>query len=432
MTPQSSFMIIAPLHRSRIGAIRELLATMNAQPGMADPDNQLVPFSRFDNLHFARFVVLDDQTTGDIAALYEVERPVPPVYLAFLGEFDGPYETFIRHLAKQAGPGLRRIFSLCEGFSPDADLQAWMVAHEQRPAAFYCNWVGRTVEQTREEEKLRRALVGHLERSPGLADSPPRAIHEALRRFVEEERGENRLNLTPPAPTPFSWRVAQLFQWLVLILLIVTIPLTIVPLLILLLLVHRLENSDPELAPRPTSQWEAGLAAIEDYGVTNQFSAMGTLKPGWIRSFTMARVLWIINLTARLLFTKGRLARVHTIHFARWVYLDNRTRVLFTSNYDGSLESYMDDFINKVGFGLNVVFGNGVGYPRTAWLLLKGAENEQMFKYYLRRHQMPTEVWYNAHAGLAATDLLRNSRIRQGLEKRSLTESQAREWVALL
>jgi hypothetical protein len=35
--------------------------------------------------------------------------------------------------------------------------------------------------------------------------------------------------------------------------------------------------------------------------------------------------------------------------------------MLFASNYDGSLESYMDDFINKVAWGLNLVFSNGVG-----------------------------------------------------------------------
>jgi hypothetical protein len=432
MTPQSSFMIVAPIQPGRAGALRELLATMNSPPGMADPDNPLVPFGRFENLHFARFVVLDDQTTGDIQALYRIERPKPPVYLAFLGDFDGPYDDFIRHLVQHAAPGLRRIFSLCDGFSPEANLYDWLVGHEQRPAAYYCNWVGRTVLQTREEEKLRRALLRHLELSPGLADKPPRAIHEALRRFVEEERGEDRLTLTPPAPTPFSWQVRQVLEWAVLVLLIVTIPLTLIPVLILLLAIHLLEISDPVLAPRPTPQWEAGLADQEDYGVTNQFSAMGSLKPGWRRSFIMARVLWIINLTARLIYTKGRLARVHTIHFARWVYLDNRTRVLFASNYDGSLESYMDDFINKVGFGLNVVFGNGVGYPRTDWLLTKGAKNEQLFKYYLRRHQLPTNVWYNAHAGLTASDLQRNSRIRQGLEASSLSERQARRWVALL
>jgi hypothetical protein len=123
---------------------------------------------------------------------------------------------------------------------------------------------------------------------------------------------------------------------------------------------------------------------------------------------------------------------VHTIHFARWVYLDHGERLYFASNYDGSLEAYMDDFINKVGFGLNVVFTNGVGYPRTEWLLLKGAKDEQKFKYHLRRHQLPTEVWYNAHAGLTAYDLDRNSKIRAGLEQPTLSERECREWATLL
>ena len=35
---------------------------MNRRPGVVDPENGLVPFGRFDRLHFARFVVLDDQT----------------------------------------------------------------------------------------------------------------------------------------------------------------------------------------------------------------------------------------------------------------------------------------------------------------------------------------------------------------------------------
>jgi len=141
----------------------------------------------------------------------------------------------------------------------------------------------------------------------------------------------------------------------------------------------------------------------------------------------VALALWIIGLSARTLYTKGRLARVHTIHSARWVYLDNRTRMFFASNYDGSLDSYMEDFINKVGFGLNLIFSNGVSYPRTRWLLLGGAKDEQHFKYTLRRHQLPTEVWYNAHPRLTTTDLHRNSRIREGLEKSQLTETETRE-----
>ena len=106
--------------------------------------------------------------------------------------------------------------------------------------------------------------------------------------------------------------------------------------------------------------------------------------------------------------------------------------MIFLSNYDGSVESYMDDFINKVGFGLNVVFSNGIGYPRTRWLLPDGCSDERKFKDYLRRHQMPTQVWYQAYPGLTAVDLERNTRVRRGIEAASLGEQDAAAWVALL
>jgi len=143
-------------------------------------------------------------------------------------------------------------------------------------------------------------------------------------------------------------------------------------------------------------------------------------------------IMWIIDYSARHIYNRGRLARVTTIHFARWVFLDNKRRMLFCSNYDGSLESYMDDFINKVGFGLNLAFSNGLGYPTTNWLVLDGSRDEQKFKYYLRRHQLPTQVWYNATPGLSAMDMQRNSRIREGLENSYMTDSETREWLQLL
>ena len=65
MTPQSHFMVVAPLVEARISELRALLHSMNDRPGMARPDNPIVPFGRFENLHFARFVILDDQTVRD-------------------------------------------------------------------------------------------------------------------------------------------------------------------------------------------------------------------------------------------------------------------------------------------------------------------------------------------------------------------------------
>jgi hypothetical protein len=143
-------------------------------------------------------------------------------------------------------------------------------------------------------------------------------------------------------------------------------------------------------------------------------------------------VFWVLDFSTRQIFTRGRLARVGTIHFARWVFMDNRRRLLFASNYDGSLDSYMDDFINKVAYGLNLVFSNGIGYPRTNFLLGRGAQDELTFKYYLRRHQVPTQVWYKAYPGLTAADLARNTQIREGLERREMTDAEARRWLALI
>jgi hypothetical protein len=143
-------------------------------------------------------------------------------------------------------------------------------------------------------------------------------------------------------------------------------------------------------------------------------------------------VFWVLNFSTRQIYTHGRLARVGTIHFARWVFMDNRRRLLFCSNYDGSLDSYMDDFINKVAFGLNLVFSNGIGWPRTRFLLCGGAQEEQTFKYYLRRHQVPTQVWYKAYPGLTTADLARNMQIREGLERSTMTDEEARRWLALI
>jgi len=106
--------------------------------------------------------------------------------------------------------------------------------------------------------------------------------------------------------------------------------------------------------------------------------------------------------------------------------------MVFFSNYDGTVESYMDDFINKAGFGLNAVFSNGIGYPRTNWLVRDGCRDEQKYKDFLRRHTLPTQAWYKAYPGLTAVDLERNGRIRQGLESPSMSEQETREWLALL
>jgi hypothetical protein len=433
MTPQASFMILAPIDPQRETQLRQLLASMNHAPGRVNANNALIPFAQFDTLHFARLLIVDDKTVDDIR-LYNLTSVTYPLYLTFLGDVDGERDTFLEELAKLTPTGLRAIFSCCKGFTPATDLVTWMKQHSSPSSAEYQNWPGRTVRRVREEAALREALEGYIKNNvSALTGLPPREIHAELRSFINKQTSSGKLTLSAEDPAPADWEIRNLLHKVgVPLLFLVASPILIPIGLIGLMRLRELEKTDPELCPRVDPVYSNDLALLEDHDVTNQFTAMGSLKPGTVRLWTAIFVLLVIDWFARHVFTRGRLGRVRTIHFARWVFLDGRKRVVFLSNYDGSLESYMDDFINKVGFGLNLVFSNGIGYPRTKFLIKEGCSDERKFKEYLRRHQLPTQVWYYAYPGLTAVDLERNGLIRQGLESASMSDQEASKWIAIL
>jgi hypothetical protein len=432
VTPQDQFLLLAPVTPGREPALRELLRTMNTAPGVADPANPLLPFGKFERLHFARLAVLDDPTVGDVEA-HGVPRPRLPIYLAFAGSCDGRASECVADLARRAATGLRRIFMHCDGFDEHDDLGAWMQAHRCQLAASYINWVGRTVRQIKEESALRRALATRVPRALPLPAGGAQQLQRELIDFVDAEVGAGRLALTPPEPTPLRWRIAKLAHLLAVPLAgLILLPFLIVLSPLLVFILRRKENHDPEICPRPDRAALLELQELEDFDVTNQYTAIGSVKPGLFRRWLVTALLVLIAYTCRHVFTHGFLARVQTIHFAFWAFLDDKRRVVFTSNYDGGHEAYMDDFINKVAWGLNLVFSNGVGWPRTRWLVARGARIENKFKYYQRRHQLPTQVWYNAYPGLALVDLRRNQRIREGLKLTSVSDSEAQAWLRLL
>lgn len=424
-------MVVAALAAGRESDLRELLDTMNAAPGMADPGNPLVPFGEFEQLHFARFALLSDATMADLE-VFGLPRPRVPQYLVFLGECDGPAEAQLAEFADLAGPGLRRIFSHCEGFDAGRDLLRWLTTHDVPVAAGYVNRIGRTVQQIRQNSALQGALSAQVPRD-GSADDDPQGTRQALLAFVQDEQLAGRLLLNSSERTPFDWQLRNGIHAIGIPLIgLILLPLVIVLSPFVIVLLRRAEKTDPEFCPRPDGAAVLEMQQLEDHDLTNSFTALGPVKPGWFRRWLTQLLLLLIDYACRHVFGRGHLARVQTIHFARWVFLDGKTRVLFASNYDGSHESYMDDFINKAAWGLNLIFSNGFGWPRTDWLVMGGARHELRFKYYQRRHQLPTQVWYKAYPGLTLTDLDRNQRIRDGFEMATMNVAQAREWLRLL
>jgi hypothetical protein len=433
MTPQSHFMVVAPIAAGKEADLRATLDAMNVRPGAINPNNPLLPFASLERLHFARFVILDHRTAEDVLA-YGFAPYDWPKSLAFLGDCDGAAEDFLRELVAVAENGLRRIYSHCHGFEEAVDLFQWLQARSKSAAANYVNWRGRTVRQVREECALRDLLVSYIERHGSeLSSLDPRQVLYGLQKVVRAEVEAGRLRLSAPEPTPLAWRARNFLHFLsVPLVLLLAAPLLLIYAPVFAYQLRRRERSDPEITPRPAVDHVQRLAALEDHDVTNQFSALGAVKPGLFRRWTVTFFVWVLNYGARHVFNHGFLTRVKSIHFARWVFLDNKRLLFFASNYDGSLESYMDDFINKVAWGLNLVFSNGVGYPRARWLILDGAKDEQKFKNFIRRHQLPTEVWYNTHPGLTAFDLERNTKIREGIEKSAMNDDEIRAWLRLL
>ncbi|CCV13685.1 cytochrome P450 [Mesorhizobium sp. STM 4661] len=167
----------------------------------------------------------------------------------------------------------------------------------------------------------------------------------------------------------------------------------------------------------------------EDRTAQNHLTAISTMKVGTLRRLALRLSFYLISISAQKVFKPGFLATINTIHFARWVLLPGTNRLMFLSNYGGSWESYLEDFIAKSAAGLTGVWSNTEGYPRTRWLFLDGARDGDRFKRWARRQQVPTLFWYSAYPALNTIRIRANSRIRRGIA--SATGNQARDWLSL-
>jgi len=418
MPHQVALTLVAPVRTGEVESLKTLLESMG--DGVAN--GSVVDFAALDGVHFARFIVLDE--ARDLR-----DEPLP-ASLLYMVDLDLPREQHLGQLVDLAGDGLDRLFGHCEDYPerPTREQRLdYLRRHRVREQAFYVNTVGRTRRQIRGEAELHDKLEDFIDSADGLRHKDPRTVRRAVCDHVEGDPSL-RWALHPPEGLDLGFRLRELAHLVgVALLTLVLLPLLLVAAPIFLVLLRRHERRDQAPHVKPPPELVQELAALEDQLVQNPFSALGFVKPGLFRRMTLTVVLFAIDYVTRHVFNRGNLAGVKTIHFARWVFLDGKRRVIFASNYDGSLESYMDDFIDKIAWGLNIVFSNGYGYPRARWLIADGCRDELAFKDYLRLHQVPTRVWYSAYGQLSAANIRNNERIRAGL-KRELTD----DWLRAL
>ena len=420
ITTQSAVTIATVVPPQNVAHLQQLLE----QAGRDPASNSLVSFGLFPNVHFARFFILPAATDREGNAYSS--------RLVFLADVDGPADAFVLQLVGAAGDGLHSIYQHCAGYPGRAGLLDYLQRNSIETTASYVNTVGRTVGQVRQEAQLHDAIEAFLDtNAQQLRSTNSRAVRAAIQEYVERDPALAWAREPPPTPE-MQYVLGEKVQLaLVGAAGIVLFPyiLLAAPLYLAILRWH--ETHDVSNDVMPDDALIQKLAAQEDHGVQNPFTSAGFLKPGWFRRLTGSVVLWGTNFLARHVFNHADLIGVKTIHFARWVFLDQQRRLFFASNYDGSLENYMDDFIDKIAWGLNIVFSNGVDYPATRFLVLDGAQNEQVFKRFNLTHQLVTPLWYAAYQGLTALNIENNARIRAGLYG-ALDEAATCAWLRRL
>jgi hypothetical protein len=384
-------------------------------------------FSQPTEVHFARLVLMPEAA--------DLQGQAIPATLVYMADVDGPQDSHLRRLAQLKAEVLDSTFGRCEGYPQqpdDGSRYRWLTTHCLPSSAAYINTVGRGADQICDEARLREEIEEFLDsHHDDLVKLAAADIHHTVREHVFS-RPDLAFARHPAPPPPLSWRIREALHLIavpVLLILLIPVGLIAVPVWAVLLRAH--ERRDVPETQRPDPRQVLALRGQEDEAAHNPFAAVGVVKAGWFRRLTTIGVLWAISYAARHVFNHGSLAGVTTIHFARWMFMDDARRVVFASHYDGSLESYMDDFIDKVAWGLNAAFSNGQGYPETRWLVLDGAHDEQTFKNFLRRHQLMIQVWHSAYPGLTAVNIENNAAVRLGL-RTPLDERAAARWLALL
>ncbi|MEX3009615.1 cytochrome P450 [Hoeflea sp. TYP-13] len=198
-----------------------------------------------------------------------------------------------------------------------------------------------------------------------------------------------------------------------------------------LFLFRRAEKKDHVDNRYPSADHIAEIEAQEDRPgfEQNQITAVNTLKPGFLRKVALAAAFHSIKAEVLYWFRPGFVVDIGTIRHAKWFRLPGSDQMIFQANYDGSWESYLEDFSNKAYQGQNAAWSNCEGFPKTNYLMFDGAKDGDRFKRWVRRRQVLTGFWYSRFPKMTNTQIRINALIRDGVA-RLKTDSEARAWLS--
>lgn len=418
--------IIIPIEPSRLDDLERLLNEI----GRNVRQNPYIDFSKLTTAHFLRWVILPPKSGHE------------PM-LAFESNHDGTTKEHLEELLLVGGWALRLIYSHCERYLPEYDREpgaflAYLLRHEKKYTAFFRAYPGWTTQGIRQNAQVRQGLqqlVDFWQRKQ-LLSRVRQADFEQLQDMIHRT---DWLKPAPPPRLPRTWKErltkrimkSRPARYGTSLLLLPVLALVLPALAAALRYREWLEQRHAQ-AKLPEKR---ALVEIEDRRTAQSpLTHLVDIKAGWFRLQLLKRVLGGIEFMCKYYCNEGDLGGITTIHFARWIILEgpgDRHRLLFFSNYDGSWERYLGEFIDEASRWLTAIWSNTHGFPKTSLLFWRGARDEEEFKQWVREHQLPTQVWYSAHADESVRNILQDIQLCSKL-KRPMPRDAFEQWLGLL
>jgi hypothetical protein len=368
-----------------------------------------IDFCRSRTIHFARFAILDDPDRGP-----DRRR------LLFSSNYDGDLDSHLAELIQMTS-GMDAIWGGCEDYAGVAAFPAFIRAHACAPDAFYIAFRDESVERIQRAIAIRQQTQALLESAPAAA----------LARLATRDPGEGpSTDLVRGIGDVARWSIDALRR------LVRAAPVAVDPVRAVVRLgladvfrgtnriiaslnrypVFRFANwITSNRMPARTSPYSGvtvdNLAPIEplvpgdevpsilrsgtppafreDVVTQNQLTLITVVNPKHVNR--VKAVMSAIDSYAKRLAPPGSLIGISTIHFVRWLLIDNGRRLMMVSDYDGSWESYIDEFAEMILSGLDAIWETSFGFPPD------GARDLPAFKRFLRTHQVPSDVFFSAY-----------------------------------
>ncbi len=341
----------------------------------------------------------------------------------------GAREAHVAKLAAVQLDPLRHLLRCCREF-PDAASSAAVADYLKRglvtSTASYQGHVHRDLSRIRLEQRLRDVILSFLEIAPA---GPPHDLFVRIRKHVRAAALTDPLlaGLDIDAPAPAlpdpAVRSAMLrepvWPW-------VRNVAPALPLVPRIPAIVAWDGRDVAFDVRENQEaWTAedrrdfsAISATEDHGTQNALTHVVPLRTGTGRLAVLEHAHAYLDRMSKDYFAYvGQLGGIPSIHFAKWLLIEGGRRLLFLSNYDGSWESYLGDFVDQAAKGLNLAWACTKEYPHTRLLALEGATDEETFKSWGRAYQVPTQVFYSAYPELTIEAVGNNTWIRHRLHQ---------------